>query len=155
MLERYCSELLTPTPEQLKICARMEQRLMDVPKGVPPLVGQLVRVTGSAVEQPAVAVFPILPGRVISDVQPALRVNINGQDVSTNLDRANYYVHVVGNLTLFNDKDSDGRIDPATEIAVNPPAFQEPEDAPGDWSPTGRSSSGSTAIASRSSASSS
>lgn len=134
MLETYCSELTNPSPEEIRACTRFEARLMEVPAGVPPLAGQLVRVTGSAVEQPAVSVFPILPGKETSTIQAALRLKgVDGSPKITNLSRANYYVHVVGNLTLFNDKDGDGRIDPATEIAVSPPAFSEPDPLPTDW----------------------
>ena len=119
---------------------------MDVPAGVPPLAGQLVRVTGTSVEQPAVSVFPIMPGKGTSNVQVALRIqNPNAppdgtgqqtaaqQTITSNLPRANYYVHAVGNLTLFNDVNGDGRIDPATEIAVSPAAFKEPDSPPSGW----------------------
>ncbi|ABS26527.1 CARDB domain-containing protein [Anaeromyxobacter sp. Fw109-5] len=145
MLERYCSELVNPTPDQIKICTKLEARLMDVPAGVPPLAGQLVRVTGTSVERPAVAVFPIHPGKGTSNIQAALRVENTAaptdgtsgtsasQRITTNLQKASYYVHVVGNLTLFNDRNGDGRIDPATEIAVSPPAFSEPANADESW----------------------
>ena len=73
-VERYCGELLEPrTPEQLALCLKDDSLLAEVPEGVPPLAGRVVRITGSAAEEPAVATFPIKPGSSSATVQTALR----------------------------------------------------------------------------------
>ncbi|HEX8705547.1 MAG TPA: carboxypeptidase regulatory-like domain-containing protein, partial [Myxococcaceae bacterium] len=133
LLERYCSELPEPrTAEQQALCLRNDSELMDVPAGVPPLAGRVVRITGSAVEEPAVASFPIRPGSSSATVQTAMRRrDQNGREVVlNNLPRANYYVQVVGHPVLPRDRNQNGTIDPAEENAP-PPDFTDGEDVPG------------------------
>ncbi|HYH99709.1 RHS repeat-associated core domain-containing protein [Hyalangium sp.] len=133
LLERYCAELPEPrTAEQQTLCLRDDRELTEVPAGVPPLAGRVVRITGSAVEQPAVASFPIPPGRSTSTVQTSLRrVDQDGSEVVlNNLPRANYYVQVVGHPVLPRDRNKDGTIDSAEENAP-PPDFTDGEGAPG------------------------
>lgn len=131
--ERYCGELSEPrTPEQLALCLKDDRELAEVPAGVPPLAGRVVRVTGSAAEEPAVASFPIAPGRSTATVQTALRrVERDGREVVlNNLPRANYYVQVVGHPVLPRDRNSNGTIEPSEENAP-PPDFMDGEEAPG------------------------
>ena len=133
LLERYCSELPEPrTPEQQALCLRDDQELTDVPAGVPPLAGRVVRITGSAVEEPAVATFPIAPGRSTSTVQTALRRRERDgtEVVLNNLTRANYYVQVVGHPVMPRDRNQDGTIDPSEENAP-PPDFSDEEGGAG------------------------
>lgn len=127
VLERYCSEFTPPlTPEQQQVCLRDNSTLMQVPPGVPPLAGRVVRITGSAVEEPAVATFKISPGRSTSTVQTGMRMV--GQDgkavVLNNLPRANHYVQVVGHSVFPRDRDQDGVIQPGEENAP-PPDFSD------------------------------
>ncbi|MBJ6764140.1 hypothetical protein JGU66_25480 [Myxococcaceae bacterium JPH2] len=127
-LEVYCSELLpTASPVQRATCLKDDQELRDVPKGVPALEGQIVRVTGTAVEQPAVTTFQVAPGQNTVNIQASLRmVNQEGkQKTLNNLVRANYYLHVVGNRLLERDRDGDGYVSPA-ENEATPPRFEEP-----------------------------
>ncbi|HZH77164.1 MAG TPA: hypothetical protein VEY88_14130, partial [Archangium sp.] len=133
VLERYCSEFTPPlTPEQEQVCLRDDSALAQVPPGVPPLAGRVVRITGSAVEEPAVATFKISPGRSTSTVQTSLRMM--GQDgkavVLNNLPRANHYVQVVGHSVFPRDRNEDGVIQPAEENAP-PPDFSDGVGAPG------------------------
>ncbi|MFP2929566.1 RHS repeat domain-containing protein [Pyxidicoccus sp. 3LG] len=128
LLEMYCSELAPgASRKQWEMCLRDARQLSDVPVGVPPLAGQIVRVTGSVVEQPAVTVFDVKPGLHTVNVQSALRrLDANGQQVTlNNLVRANYYLHVVGNRLLDRDTDGDGYVD-AKERRARPPNFEEP-----------------------------
>ncbi|MET0405326.1 MAG: Ig-like domain-containing protein, partial [Cystobacter sp.] len=111
VLERYCSEFTPPlTPEQEQVCLKDDTTLTPVPSGVPPLAGRVVRITGSAVEEPAVATFPISPGRSTASVQTSMRMV--GQDgkavVLNNLPRANHYVQVVGHSVFPRDRNEDG-----------------------------------------------
>ncbi|RJS18828.1 hypothetical protein DRW03_24520 [Corallococcus sp. H22C18031201] len=127
-LEVYCSELApTASPVQWATCLKDDQELRDVPKGVPALEGQIVRVTGTAVEQPAVTTFQVAPGQNTVNIQASLRmVNQEGkQKTLNNLVRANYYLHVVGNRLLERDRDGDGYVSPA-ENEATPPHFEEP-----------------------------
>ena len=133
VLERYCSEFTPPlTPEQQQVCLHDDSTLAQVPSGVPPLAGRVVRITGSAVEEPAVATFKISPGRSTSTVQTSLRMV--GQDgkavVLNNLPRANHYVQVVGHSVFPRDRNQDGVIQPAEENAP-PPDFSDGEGKPG------------------------
>ncbi|HYH95020.1 RHS repeat-associated core domain-containing protein [Hyalangium sp.] len=133
LLERYCAELPEPrTPEQQALCLRDDSLLAEVPAGVPPLAGRVVRITGSAAEEPAVASFHISPGRSTAAVQTSLRqVDRDGREVVlNNLVSANYYVQVVGHPVLPRDRNRDGTIDPSEENAP-PPDFADGEDAPG------------------------
>ncbi|KFE70050.1 polymorphic toxin-type HINT domain-containing protein [Hyalangium minutum] len=131
--EHYCGELPEPrTPEQQALCLKDDRELAEVPVGVPPLAGRVVRITGSAVEEPAVASFHVAPGRSTTTVQTALRrVERDGREVVlNNLTRAYYYVQVVGHPVLPRDRNSDGTLDPSEENAP-PPDFEDDEDAPG------------------------
>ena len=133
LLEYYCSELPQPrTPEQQALCLSDDSELANVPAGVPPLAGRVVRITGSAVEQPAVASFPIAPGRSTSTVQTALRRRErDGTEVMlNNLTRANYYVQVVGHPVLPRDRNQNGTIEPSEENAP-PPDFADGTSVPG------------------------
>ncbi|MCE9670030.1 DUF6531 domain-containing protein [Myxococcus stipitatus] len=106
--------------------------LEDVPSGVPPLAGRVVRVTGSAAEEPAVAQFGVVPGRGSAALQAAMRVvTPGGQRVTLgNLPRANYYLHIVGHEVFPRDEDGDGVLTPE-ERNSRPPDFSEPtEDHP-------------------------
>ncbi|MCY1022376.1 RHS repeat-associated core domain-containing protein [Pyxidicoccus sp. MSG2] len=128
LLEMYCSELAPgASRKQWETCLRDAMQLADVPRGVPPLAGQLVRVTGTTVEQPAVKVFEVAPGLNTVNVQASLRrVNASGQQQTlNNLTRANYYLHVVGNRLLDRDTNGDGYVD-AKESRARPPNFEEP-----------------------------
>jgi RHS repeat-associated protein len=132
-VERYCGELPGPrTPEQLALCLKDDSELAEVPAGVPPLAGRVVRITGSAAEEPAVASFPIPPGSSTSTVQTSLRLRERDGRVAVlnNLPRANYYVQVVGHPVLPRDRNRDGIIDPSEENAP-PPDFTDGDDAPG------------------------
>lgn len=131
--EHYCGELPQPlTPEQQALCLKDDRELAEVPSGVPPLAGRVVRVTGSVAEEPAVASFPISPGRSTATVQTSLRrVERDGREVVlNNLPRADYYVHVVGHPVLPRDRNKNGTIDPSEENAP-PPDFTDGEEAPG------------------------
>jgi large repetitive protein len=131
-LEMYCSELpVGATPLQLSSCLTDDQELTDVPAGVPPLAGQVVRVTGSAVEQPAVTTFAVAPGQHTVHVSASLRrVNANGKpEVVNSLLRANYYLHVVGSRLLERDQDGDGWVSRSEDVA-KPPHFEEPSPRP-------------------------
>ncbi|MDC0712256.1 Ig-like domain-containing protein [Stigmatella sp. ncwal1] len=133
VLERYCSEFTPPlTPEQEQACLEDDSTLASVPPGVPPIAGRVVRITGSAVEEPAVATFKISPGRSSSTVQTSMRMV--GQDgkavVLNNLPRANHYVQVVGHSVFPRDRDQDGVIQPSEENAP-PPDFSDGEGEPG------------------------
>jgi RHS repeat-associated protein len=133
MLERYCSEFTPPlTPEQQQVCLQDDRTLANVPPGVPPLAGRVVRITGSAVEEPAVASFRIPPGRSTATVQTSMRIRgQNGEAVVlNNLPRANHYVQVVGHSVFPRDRNQDGVIQPEEENAP-PPDFTDGEGAPG------------------------
>ncbi|MBN8466758.1 Ig-like domain-containing protein [Corallococcus exiguus] len=105
-----------------------EGDLEDVPAGVPPLAGRVVRVTGSAVEEPAVAQFGVVPGRGSAALQAAMRiVTASGQRVTLgSLPKANYYLHVVGHEVFPRDQDGDGILRPQERNAP-PPDFSEAE----------------------------
>ncbi len=135
LLEVYCSELPPgATAQQWASCLRDDQQLGDVPRGVPPLAGQIIRVTGSAVEQPAVTTFPVAPGQNTVNVQASLRrLNGDGQRETINsLVSANYYLHVVGNRLLERDMDGDGYVSPSEDEA-KPPHFEEPSSPPDEY----------------------
>ncbi|WP_415829494.1 RHS repeat-associated core domain-containing protein [Corallococcus exiguus] len=107
-----------------------EGDLEDVPAGVPPLAGRVVRVTGSAVEEPAVAQFGVVPGRGSAALQAAMRiVTPSGQRVTLgSLPKANYYLHVVGHEVFPRDQDGDGVLRPQERNAP-PPDFSEATEA--------------------------
>jgi hypothetical protein len=64
LLEVHCSQLSgTATADQLARCQYAEGYLTDMPAGVPPVYGQIVRVTGASVEQPSISVFPVARDR--------------------------------------------------------------------------------------------
>jgi RHS repeat-associated protein len=126
LLEVYCSQLSkTASPELLARCAETDRRLVDMPAGVPPIYGQVVRVTGSSVEQPSVAIFPVRPGQNTGNVQSAFRYidPSGGAKNIQNLPRANYYLNVVGNQVFFAD-DGNGILDPG-EVRTPPPALKQ------------------------------
>ncbi|RKG72975.1 hypothetical protein D7W79_26860 [Corallococcus exercitus] len=106
-----------------------EGDLEDVPAGVPPLAGRVVRVTGSAVEEPAVAQFGVVPGRGSAALQASMRiVTASGQRQTLgSLPKANYYLHVVGHEVFPRDQDGDGILRPAERNAP-PPDFSEATD---------------------------
>jgi RHS repeat-associated protein len=123
-LELYCSELpANASAEARRRCAQTEQYLADVPAGVPALAAQVVRVTGTAVEQPAVSIFRVAPGRSTGNVQTTLRLIAQDGSATTlpNLTVANYYVHVVGHSLLFNDLNGNGQIEPEELERRDPP----------------------------------
>ncbi|WNG16934.1 RHS repeat-associated core domain-containing protein [Cystobacter fuscus] len=129
LLQVYCSELPPgATEEQLATCLRDSEQLSDVPKGVPPLAGRIVRVTNSADEQVVVSTFPVAPGQSTVNVQTAQRTEkADGkQETRNNLIRANYYLHVVGNRLLGQNTGSGPD--------APPPGFQE-SDTPGENPP--------------------
>ncbi|MBM7116846.1 RHS repeat-associated core domain-containing protein [Archangium primigenium] len=133
VLERYCAEFTPPlTDEQRAVCLKDDRALSPVPAGVPPLAGRVVRITGSAVEEPVVATFPVPPGRSTSTVQTALRlVGQDGRAVElNNLPRANHYVQVVGHSVFPRDLNHDGVLQPAERNAP-PPDFSDGVGAPG------------------------
>ncbi|NVI98770.1 hypothetical protein HV824_11645 [Myxococcus sp. AM009] len=107
-------------------CLR-SQDLQDVPAGVPPLAGRVVRVTNSAVEQPEVTQFGVVPGRGSAALQAAMRIlGAGGQQMTVgSLPRANYYLHVVGHEVFPRDLDGDGVLAP-NERNSSPPDFTEP-----------------------------
>ncbi|TQF15752.1 hypothetical protein FJV41_11785 [Myxococcus llanfairpwllgwyngyllgogerychwyrndrobwllllantysiliogogogochensis] len=109
------------------LACRRNQDLEDVPKGVPPLAGRVVRVTSSAAEEPAVAQFAVVPGRGSAALQAAMRVvTPSGQRLTLgSLPSANYYLHVVGHEVFPRDLDGDGALTPA-ERNARPPDFSEP-----------------------------
>ena len=106
-------------------CLR-SQDLQDVPAGVPPLAGRVVRVTNSAMEQPEVTQFAVVPGRGSGALQAAMRVvGAGGQQMTVgSLPRANYYLHVVGHQVFPRDLDGDGVLAP-NERNSSPPDFAE------------------------------
>ncbi|RKH96059.1 RHS repeat-associated core domain-containing protein [Corallococcus sp. AB038B] len=127
-LEMFCSELPPGAPAlQVASCLQDDQELTDVPTGVPPLAGQIIRVTGSAVEQPAVTTFAVAPGQHTVHVDAAMRrLNADGKTETVNsLLTANYYLHVVGSRLLERDQDGDGWVSRAEDVA-KPPHFEEP-----------------------------
>ncbi|NRD50691.1 DUF6531 domain-containing protein, partial [Corallococcus exiguus] len=103
------------------------QDLEDMPAGIPPLAGRVVRVTNSALEQPAVAQFGVMPGRGSATLQASMLVQTpTGQRITLgSLPKANYYVHVVGHEVYPRDGDSDGVLSPK-EVNAPPPDFSEP-----------------------------
>jgi len=126
-LELLCSELPeTASADDLARCRETERRLRDMPPGVPPLWGQLVRVTNSAVEVPSVALFHVAPGKATVNLQPGLQYTDPSGKVQTlaSLVRANYYVNVVGSQLLLVDLDKNGLIDPQ-EAVIPPPALAQ------------------------------
>lgn len=106
-------------------CLR-SQDLQDVPAGVPPLAGRVVRVTNSAMEQPEVTQFGVVPGRGSAALQAAMQVEGPGGQLITvgSLPRANYYLHVVGHQVFPRDLDGDGLLTPS-ERNSRPPDFTE------------------------------
>ncbi|WP_426745922.1 RHS repeat-associated core domain-containing protein [Myxococcus faecalis] len=135
-LEVFCSELPEGSAQRvLGQCAAGSARVVDVPAGVPPLAGRIVRVTQTSVEEPAVVAFPVRPGRHTSMVQASLTYeNDAGQPVVVGaLPRANYYLHVVGHPVLDRDENDDGFLQPS-EQSSKPPDFADgvlrPEDPP-------------------------
>ncbi|WP_164000767.1 RHS repeat-associated core domain-containing protein [Pyxidicoccus caerfyrddinensis] len=133
-LEVFCSELPEGSAQRvLGQCAAGSARVVDVPAGVPPLAGRIVRVTGTSVEEPAVVSFAVRPGRHTATVQAALTYeNDAGQPVVVGaLPRANYYLHVVGHPVLDRDENDDGFLQPS-EQSSKPPDFADgvlrPED---------------------------
>ncbi|SDF03020.1 RHS repeat-associated core domain-containing protein [Myxococcus virescens] len=114
-------------------CLR-SQDLQDVPAGVPPLAGRVVRVTDSAMEQPEVTQFAVVPGRGSGALQAAMRImGADGQQMTVgSLPRANFYLHVVGHQVFPRDLDGDGVLAPS-ERNSSPPDFTESEevDLPG------------------------
>ncbi|MBN1205865.1 MAG: hypothetical protein JXB05_13185 [Myxococcaceae bacterium] len=108
-------------------CLR-SQDLQDVPPGVPPLAGRIWRVTGTALEEPVVAQFAVLPGRGSAAVEASMNISTpSGQQVVlNNLLRRNFYVHVVGREVLPRDENGDGVLQ-AGELNEPPPDFSEPE----------------------------
>jgi RHS repeat-associated protein len=124
-LEVYCSQLhaLSP-PDQRAVCLRDDTLLADVPKGVPPISGRIVRVVGSAAEEPAVIKFDVQPGLTSSALEPAMRTRTASGEVLLleNLPRANYYLHVVGHPAYTRDVNRNGVIEP-TERNLPPAKF--------------------------------
>ncbi|MCE9670034.1 DUF6531 domain-containing protein [Myxococcus stipitatus] len=106
---------------------RRGQDLEDVPPGVPPLAGRVVRVTQSAAEEPAVAQFGVVPGRGSAALQASMRVVTPGGEkvVLGSLPSANYYLHVVGHEVFPRDQDGNGVLSPQ-ERNSRPPDFTEP-----------------------------
>ncbi len=106
-------------------CLR-SQDLQDVPAGVPPLAGRVVRVTNSAMEQPEVTQFGVVPGRGSAAIQAAMQVEGPGGERITvgSLPVANYYLHVVGHQVFPRDLDGDGHLTPS-ERNSRPPDFTE------------------------------
>ncbi|MCP3060238.1 DUF6531 domain-containing protein [Myxococcus sp. K38C18041901] len=127
-LEQFCSELPASSPHRLLgRCDMGTPRVVDVPPGVPAIAGRVVRVTGTAEEQPVVVTFPVRPGRHTASVQtPLTYVNGQGQTAILGaLPRANYYLHVVGHPMLERDRNDDGFLQP-DEVNAPPPNFCEP-----------------------------
>ncbi|RKH13284.1 hypothetical protein D7X74_22150 [Corallococcus sp. CA047B] len=124
-LEVFCSELPEGATQRAQgLCAQGTPRVVDVPAGVPPLAGRLVRVTGTAVEVPAVVIFPVKPGRHTATVQTALTyLDASGRKVTvSSLPKANYYLHVVGYPVLAHDTNQNDLLDPS-EQDPKPPDF--------------------------------
>ncbi|RKH35831.1 hypothetical protein D7Y13_17030 [Corallococcus praedator] len=124
-LEVFCSELPEGATQRAQgLCAQGTPRVVDVPAGVPPLAGRLVRVTGTAVEVPAVVIFPVKPGRHTATVQTALTyLDDSGRKVTvSSLPKANYYLHVVGYPVLAHDTNQNDLLDPS-EQDPKPPDF--------------------------------
>jgi large repetitive protein len=121
LLERYCSELgPAPTADELRTCLKDDTQLVDVPAGVPGLKGRVVRLVGSAAEQPAVSQFDVLPGAASAAVQAGQRIAVaNGATQTNNLLRANYYVQLVGFMVGTHDLNGDGVLQP-NERATDP-----------------------------------
>lgn len=132
MLLETCSEYgagAAASATKQAACLR-SQDLQDVPAGVPPLAGRVVRVTNSAVEQPEVTQFAVVPGRGSAALQAAMRImGAGGQQMTVgSLPRANYYIHVVGHQVYPRDLDGDGVLAP-NERNSSPPDFAESTDA--------------------------
>ncbi|HYO70821.1 MAG TPA: DUF6531 domain-containing protein, partial [Archangium sp.] len=139
-LEVYCSELTADAGVlEREHCIRKDPPLAEVPRGVPPLAGRIVGVTGSAVEAPVVIRFPVKPGgQFVESVQTALRYRKPSGEVETvsALPRANYYLHTVGHPILPRDLNKDGFIQ-TEEQRIAPPGFSEQE-APTEGTQGGR-----------------
>ncbi len=134
-LEVLCSDLPRgASPERKEACKLTEKRLDELPKGIPPLAAQVVRVTNSAVEQPAVSIFRVAPGRATGTVQTAIRMQLPGGGSTrlAALNRANYYVHVVGHPLLFNDANENGTIEREELEALSPAPPNLTNFKPGD-----------------------
>ncbi|RYZ43808.1 MAG: hypothetical protein EOO71_01945, partial [Myxococcaceae bacterium] len=133
-LEVFCSELPEGSAQRAQgLCAQGAPRVVDVPAGVPPLAGRLVRVTGTAVEEPAVVIFPVKPGRHTATVQTALTyLDGSGRKVTvSSLPRANYYLHVVGYPVLAHDTNQNDLLDPSEQDPKPPDFVDEAWDAGG------------------------
>lgn len=139
-LEVYCSELpADASPSLRKGCINGETPLAEVPKGVPPLAGRVIGVTGAAAGEPVVIRFPLKPGgRFVESVQTALRYRkVSGAvEFIQALPKANYYLHTVGHPIFPRDLNKDGFIQTA-EQRIAPPGFSEQE-APTEGEQGGR-----------------
>jgi RHS repeat-associated protein len=125
MLEVPCSTFKTaPSGARLERCTAAEATLAELPVGVTPLAGQLVRVTGTAVERPNVSVFAIRPGLTTGALElGTYSVTGKGGASPTQppLEMGNYYVHVVGHSLFANDDNQDGQITPDELEKRSPP----------------------------------
>ncbi|ATB38886.1 hypothetical protein CYFUS_004323 [Cystobacter fuscus] len=139
-LEVYCSELPpTASSSARQGCINQDPPLLDVPAGVPPLAGRLIKVTGAALEQPMVKLFPVKSGgRFTQSVQlPEYYRTSSDEDKPLNaLPRANYYLHVVGHSFSDHDANGDGFIQ-ESEKNQAPPNFSA-EEAPVEGAEAGR-----------------
>ncbi|MDP1917773.1 MAG: DUF6531 domain-containing protein [Myxococcales bacterium] len=97
-LEVPCGDLPPGAPDaSWNVCLGNVPRIVDMPKGVAPIYGQLARWTGSAIEAPVVETFPIRPGQQSNIVQVSQTIFVSGAAVTlANLSAASYYVHAVG-----------------------------------------------------------
>jgi RHS repeat-associated protein len=130
VLEVYCSELSTDAGSPMrKACISGEPPLVEVPRGVPPLAGRIIGVTGTAVAGPQVVPFSLRPGgRFVESVHTALRYTKPSGEVEilNSLPRASYYLHTVGHAIYPRDRNGDGFIQ-QSEKNIPPPGFAEAE----------------------------
>ncbi|MBI5548736.1 MAG: hypothetical protein HY901_33050, partial [Deltaproteobacteria bacterium] len=100
LLEVYCSRLSAQALARGDPCLDEKRpEVVDVPAGVPPLAGHVVRIPETDQAMPYNKTFDVRPGSASVSVDPAQRVRTatGVVDVRNYLKRANYYVHAVGN----------------------------------------------------------
>ncbi|HET6981954.1 MAG TPA: DUF6531 domain-containing protein, partial [Myxococcaceae bacterium] len=126
LLEQFCSEV-DPLSSAAKDCLQDDSELTDVPAGVPPLKGSVVRVTGSAVEDPYVVGFDMKPRR--STAALALGTTVDGTRITNTLLRSNYYLHVIGYAIKPRDTNQDGVLEANETGDLKQPDSQSPPPA--------------------------
>jgi RHS repeat-associated protein len=133
LLEKYCDTPPSPDPNAPVTCLRDDSVLVDVPAGVPPLIGRVIRLTQTAATniEPYGPVFPIRPGASTAQVQAGIRqITASGATQTIGpLTPARFYLHILGQTIRARDKNGDGVLQPDEETNP-PPDFSEPNPKP-------------------------